>query len=196
MATPAPTFVHMELSTGNPAKAKQFYKSLFKWKLQDVPMPNGSTYTMLSNAEGAGFGGLQGLQMKGQPSAWLGYVGVKSVKRVLSRINKLGGKVVAPYMKIPGHGAMGIFADPTGAHIAVWEAGPAPKKKAAKKKASKRVAKKVAKKKASKRVAKKKTSKRVAKKKASKRVAKKKTSKRVAKKKASKRTAKKRAAKK
>ena len=43
MANP---FVHVELHTNDPAKAKAFYSKLFGWKLEDVPMPGGSAYTM------------------------------------------------------------------------------------------------------------------------------------------------------
>ena len=30
-------FVHVELNTTDPAKARDFYGSLFDWKLQDMP---------------------------------------------------------------------------------------------------------------------------------------------------------------
>ena len=49
MANP---FVHVELQTNDPARAQQFYTSLFGWKLQDVPMPGG-TYTMRSTSGAA-----------------------------------------------------------------------------------------------------------------------------------------------
>ena len=35
MANP---FVHVELNTTDPTKAKTFYGSLFNWKMEDVPM--------------------------------------------------------------------------------------------------------------------------------------------------------------
>ena len=34
-------FVHVELSTTDPAKAKAFYGKLFSWKVEDVPMGPG-----------------------------------------------------------------------------------------------------------------------------------------------------------
>ena len=37
-------FVHIELSTDDVAKAKKFYKSVFDWKLSDIPKMG---YTML-----------------------------------------------------------------------------------------------------------------------------------------------------
>lgn len=35
MANP---FVHVELNTTDPARAKEFYGKLFAWKLEDVPI--------------------------------------------------------------------------------------------------------------------------------------------------------------
>ena len=40
-------FVHIELTTSDVGRAKSFYKSLFDWKLKDVPMGGGQTYTMV-----------------------------------------------------------------------------------------------------------------------------------------------------
>ena len=39
MANP---FVHVELNTTDPGKARAFYTALFDWKLQDMPMPQAS----------------------------------------------------------------------------------------------------------------------------------------------------------
>jgi len=76
MANP---FVHVELLTTDPGKAKAFYGSLFSWKLQDVQMGPGSTYTMIQPGEGTG-GGLMQQPMPGAPSSWLAYVVVDDVK--------------------------------------------------------------------------------------------------------------------
>ncbi|MFN2446123.1 MAG: VOC family protein [Vicinamibacterales bacterium] len=43
MANP---FVHVELSTTDPEKAKSFYSNLFSWKMEDTPMGPGMTYTL------------------------------------------------------------------------------------------------------------------------------------------------------
>ena len=166
-------FVHHELNTSDPAAAKKFYKGLFGWKFEDMKMPDGNVYSMFKASADEG-GGIQKSPMPGAPNAWLQYIGVPSVKKAMAKVKKLGGKVVVPFMPVPGHGALGIFLDPTGASCAVWEAAaPAPKKAAKKKASKKRVAKKAgAKKKATRKPAKKKTAKRPAKK-AAKRPAKK-----------------------
>lgn len=137
------TFVHHELNTTNPAAAKKFYKGLFGWKFQDMKMPDGSVYSMFSTNEKEG-GGIQKHPMPGAPNAWLQYVGVASVKKAMAKAAKLGAKVIVDYMPIPGHGALGVFADPTGATCAVWEPSMAAPKPAAKKPSKKKPSKKKA----------------------------------------------------
>jgi predicted enzyme related to lactoylglutathione lyase len=136
MANP---FIHIELSSVDLKKAERFYKSIFGWKLQSVPEMG---YTMIDVGGGTG-GGMQTQRQPGAPSAWLPYVEVDSVKETLAKASKAGAKVMLDYMEIGGGmGAMGIFADPTGATIGVWEKGkaaPSQPVKAAKK-AAKRAA--------------------------------------------------------
>jgi predicted enzyme related to lactoylglutathione lyase len=139
-------FVHMELSTDDPNAAKNFYKQLFGWKLTDNQMPNG-VYTTFDTRAGGPGGGITAKMNPGQPTAWLPYVGVKSVKKSMEKAKALGATPIVEYMAIPGYGVMGVFVDPTGASFAVWEAEPraaqpAPKKKAAKKSAKKSARKK------------------------------------------------------
>lgn len=59
-------FVHIELNTTDVGKAKDFYGKLFDWKLQDVPMGDGS-YTMIQVSNGTG-GGIVQHPMPGSPS--------------------------------------------------------------------------------------------------------------------------------
>jgi len=130
-------FVHMELSTDDPEAAKSFYKRLFGWKLTDQKMPNG-VYTLVDTRAGGPGGGIMAKMDPSQPTAWLPYVGVKSVKKSMETAKTLGATPVVEHKQIPGYGALGIFVDPTGATFAVWEAEqraarPAPKKKAGRK---------------------------------------------------------------
>lgn len=131
-------FVHVELNTGDIATAKKFYKKVFGdvWSMKDEEMGPGMTYTML-NAGKLGIGGLTAKMMPEAPTQWLPYVEVENVKKTLAKAEKNGARVVAPYMEIMGgHGAMGIFVDPTGAGLGVWQKVEV--KKPAKKKKSKK----------------------------------------------------------
>lgn len=143
------SFAHIELSTTDVKKAKKFYQSIFSWKLRDMP---GMPYTMIDTGEGSG-GGMQNLPMPEAPIGWLPYVQVDDVKATLLKVKAGGGAVILNYHPIGEMGAIGVFTDPTGAGLGIWEAGPGapaanqpPKKKTKAKKASKKAAKKAPKK--------------------------------------------------
>ncbi|MFS8063622.1 MAG: hypothetical protein ACMG5Z_03440 [Luteimonas sp.] len=63
MANP---FVHVELNTTDPGKARAFHTALFDWTLQDMPMPQG-TYTTIDVGGGAGGTGTGGGMMQQIP---------------------------------------------------------------------------------------------------------------------------------
>lgn len=125
-------FIHIELSTDDLAKAKKFYKSVFDWKLSEMP---GMGYTMIEVGKGGTGGGMQKKPMPNAPTSWLPYVEVDSVKASLAKATKAGARVVLDYHPIGEMGAIGVFVDPSGAPLGVWEAAkkaPAKKKAAAK----------------------------------------------------------------
>ncbi|MGH7294165.1 MAG: VOC family protein [Polyangiaceae bacterium] len=125
-------FCHIELSTGDVAASKKFYRSLFKWKLQTMGKAMGG-YTTIDVGEGVG-GGMMTKMMPEQPTAWLPYVMVDDVKKTIAKARKLGADVKVDYMEIPGGmGAFGVFVDPSGAGIGVWEAAKKARKPAKKK---------------------------------------------------------------
>jgi len=142
-------FVHVELHADDVRAAKKFYKSVFDWKLEDMP---GMDYTMIGVGKGAG-GGMMKKPMPDEPAAWLPYVEVADVKKTIEKAREAGANVVLPYQSIGDMGAIGVFMDPAGAAIGVWELAKkaAAPKKAAAKKAAKKTAKKAAKKKGSRR---------------------------------------------
>lgn len=129
----ANAFCHIELSTDDVSNAKKFYRSVFKWKLSDMKMGPGMTYTMIDVGKGVG-GGMQPKQMPDAPTAWLPYVEVDDVKKTIARAAKAGARVIVDYQPLPDMGALGIFQDPRGAVLGIWEAAKKPVRKAAPKK--------------------------------------------------------------
>ncbi len=113
-------FVHMELNTGEPQRAREFYGKLFGWKMRDVPMGDGSTYTLIEE-----IGGIQQKPMPDAPTKWVGYVGVESVDASVAKIKALGGTVFMERTEVPGMGWFAVAADPTGGTFAIWEPSPA-----------------------------------------------------------------------
>jgi predicted enzyme related to lactoylglutathione lyase len=147
-------FVHFELNTDDVAAAKKFYGKVFDWTFEDMPSMG---YTMLK--AGTTSGGIQKKPMPEAPTQWLSYVEVDSVKATLAKAKKGGATIVQDFMPIGAMGAIGIFVDPTGAALGLWEkaaAAPAAPAKKTAKKAAKKAPKKEAPKKAAKKAPKKK----------------------------------------
>ena len=117
MANP---FVHVELNTTHPDKAKAFYRELFTWTMDDMQMGPDTTYTMIQPGEGTG-GGLRKQPMPGAPSAWLAYVDVEDVKASTEKVRSLGGQVLKDVTEVPQMGWFSVIADPTGAVLGLWQ---------------------------------------------------------------------------
>jgi predicted enzyme related to lactoylglutathione lyase len=120
MANP---FVHCELATTDVAKAKDFYGKLFDWKLEDVPMDGGHTYTLIGVGDGTG-GGMMKQMIPNGPSMWMPYVLVDDIEAATQKARSLGANVMKDVTEVMGMGWLSIFTDPTGAIIGLWQAKP------------------------------------------------------------------------
>jgi len=117
MANP---FVHVELNTTDVAKAKDFYKQLFDWKLNDIEMGPSGTYTTIDVGGGTG-GGLLKNPEPGIPSFWLAYVLVDDIKAATKKAESLGAKIFKDSNEVPNMGWLSIITDPTGATLGLWQ---------------------------------------------------------------------------
>ena len=118
MANP---FVHVELNTPNPERAKSFYSELFQWQLEDVPnpaVPTG-TYTMIKVGEGTGGGIMK--QIPDGPSGWLAYVEVDDIRAATKKAKSLGGEIMKDVTEVMGMGWLSFIRDPTGAVLGLWQ---------------------------------------------------------------------------
>jgi predicted enzyme related to lactoylglutathione lyase len=118
MANP---FCHLELASTDIAKAKTFYSSFFDWKLSDMDMGNGMTYTTFKPADDSPGGGMMQQHAPGAPSAWLPYVLVDDVKAAAAKAKSLGANVVVETQEVPNMGWFSIITDPSGAHLGLWQ---------------------------------------------------------------------------
>jgi len=114
-------FVHVELNTTDLKKAKDFYSKLFSWKLEEMPMGEMGTYTMVNVGEGTG-GGMMKNPVPGAPSTWLAYVLVDDVAAATKKAKSLGATIMKDVTEVPGAGWFSVIADPTGAHFGLWKA--------------------------------------------------------------------------
>ena len=117
----ANSFVHVELNTADPEKAKAFYSKLFQWKLGDVanPIAPSGSYTMIEVGKGTGGGIMR--QIAGGPSGWLAYVEVDDIHATTQKAESLGGKVMKDVTEVPAMGWFSFIQDPTGAILGLWK---------------------------------------------------------------------------
>jgi predicted enzyme related to lactoylglutathione lyase len=116
MANP---FVHVELNTTDPGKARAFYTALFDWTLQDMPMLQG-TYTTIDVGGGTG-GGMMRQMIPDAGSDWMPYVLVDDIAASTEQARSLGGTVMKDVTEVPGMGWLSIITDPAGAIFGLWK---------------------------------------------------------------------------
>jgi predicted enzyme related to lactoylglutathione lyase len=112
-------FVHSELSTTDVGKAKAFYGQLFDWKLEDLPMPQG-TYTMIDVGNGGG-GGIMTQMIPGAGSAWMPYILADDIAATTQKAQSLGATILKEVTEITDMGWLSILRDPTGAMFGLWK---------------------------------------------------------------------------
>ena len=108
--------VHLELHTGNLARASDFYTRVFGWSAETVEVGH-SSYLSLKLGDGID-GGI--VEHDGEGSLWLPYVEVADLMHVIERARALGAAVILE----PREGPIGwrsILAVPSGARIALWQ---------------------------------------------------------------------------
>ena len=114
-------FVHIELNSPDPQKAKAFYGKLFEWQLEDMPtsaVPDHS-YTVIKVGEGTGGGIMK--QVPHGPAGWIPYVLVDDLRAATDKAKSLGGKVMKDITEVPDMGWFSIIQDPAGSLVGLWK---------------------------------------------------------------------------
>lgn len=118
----------IDLMTTDVDAATAFYTELFGWDAEDQFDDEGTRiYTMFrqDGRDVAGMGG-QPPGMDGAPAMWNTYVATDDVDATLAKVEEAGGKIAMPGMDVMTSGRMGMFFDPAGAMLSVWQAGDHP----------------------------------------------------------------------
>ena len=122
--------VHFELPVNDLERARKFYGSIFAWKLQDWPMPDGSTYigvhttpidekTRLPLEVGGINGGI--MKRNDKVKAPVFAINVSSIDEKVTMVLKAGGKVIMPKVDMMGMGFYAYVEDTEGNTIGLWE---------------------------------------------------------------------------
>jgi predicted enzyme related to lactoylglutathione lyase len=123
--------VHFEIPADDEGRAREFYRSVFGWQLQEMPEMDYTIVmtapvderTQLPTEPGAINGGLM-KRSSDTPSPVI-TVDVESIDDSLKQIEGAGGSTVRPRTEIPGMGAFAYFKDPEGNVVGLWETAPA-----------------------------------------------------------------------
>ena len=111
--------VHWELWSKEPERVAEFYAKVFDWKIQNYPEMQ---YHMV---ETGGEGGINGGIFKPKDGTWPGnmafYIDVPDIAAAMRDVVAAGGTVIVERQEVPGMGAFGLFADPEGRVLGVWE---------------------------------------------------------------------------
>jgi predicted enzyme related to lactoylglutathione lyase len=114
------TFCWADLQTTDPAAARAFYGKVLDWQFTDMPGP--MPYAVASVPSGMTAGVMElpaRAKAAGAPPHWMPYIAVDDVEATVARVAELGGKVMAPTMKMDA-GAFAVLADPADGVFAVW----------------------------------------------------------------------------
>lgn len=113
------TFGWSELATRDTKAAAAFYTELFNWHTKTDENPH-MAYTEFMVGE-TPIGGMMEMttQHGDAPPNWLPYVMVEDTDTIVEKAGELGGKVIIPGTDIPDVGRFAVFAEPSGAVLAV-----------------------------------------------------------------------------
>ncbi len=122
---------HFELGVDDLDRAKNFYSTVFGWKLDTMDMPGGGQYTgiittdvdpqtMTPTQPGAINGGMV-LRSETVTPAPVVTIEVSGIDAALAQVESAGGTTVAPRTEIPGMGAYAYFTDLEGNVMGLWE---------------------------------------------------------------------------
>jgi uncharacterized protein len=108
--------VHLELHTGDPPGAVEFYARLFGWRPERIHAGAGS-YLALGMGDRVG-GGV--VECAAEQPLWLPYVQVPDVTRTTERAQGLGGEVLLAPREGP-EGWRSVVSTPDGGEVAFWQ---------------------------------------------------------------------------
>ena len=120
----------VDLQTTDARAAKAFYSSLFGWAYDDMAIELGRRLLDGDAGRRRRRGDRRAepprLRAAGAPPTWNTYLAVDDVDAATAKVADAGGQVaMAPFDIGDGAGRMSFVVDPTGAVVALWQAGDA-----------------------------------------------------------------------
>jgi predicted enzyme related to lactoylglutathione lyase len=110
----------VDLTSKDPAAARDFYSRLFGWNVEVNPDPQYGGYG-LAKIDGKDAAGIGGAMTPDQPSAWSVYIGTDDIDGLSKRVTDAGGTVAMAPFDVGDQGKMAVYQDPSGAFISAWQ---------------------------------------------------------------------------
>lgn len=126
----------VDVTTPDPAAARDFYSGLFGWKFEDVraPSPEGEHHAARGEAKGSSIfdlsgethrgyvAGLRSIPERSPPiAAWTTYFWVDDADETAAKVRDAGGSVVRDPFDFMGACRLAYLADPEGATFGLWQ---------------------------------------------------------------------------
>ena len=109
-----------ELNTRDVDAAKAYYTKICGWSWQDMPMDDGTTYSVASMGDKMVAGAFDMTNMPGMedmPPHWFTYFAVEDIDAAVKETLAIGGKVIRAPWDVPGVGRIAILWDSSGAAL-------------------------------------------------------------------------------
>jgi predicted enzyme related to lactoylglutathione lyase len=111
--------VHVEIPATDPQEAARFYHAVFDWEIR---RHEALDYTGFDIGDGKGGGGFQKIDGQATRAGQVViYIGADDVEGMLGKASALGAQVAMPRMEIPEVGWFGMFIDPSGVPVGVFD---------------------------------------------------------------------------
>ena len=94
-----------EIVTADKEGSVAFYSALFGWTKDEMPMPDGRSYTIFKQGDRPVAGCVQPPEDNGAPSMWLTYVNVEDIDASVAKAKELGAAIHMDRVDLP----MGSF---------------------------------------------------------------------------------------
>jgi uncharacterized protein len=121
---------HIEFKSANFARTSEFYGKLFDWQMEQNAS---ASYMKLAGGDGPSAGWFRADLV--QSPGPVAYLPVDDLEAKLTEVEAAGGRILVRSLPFAGGGEIGLFADPDGNVLGLWQrkgaAGAVPAPKAA-----------------------------------------------------------------
>ena len=107
---------HIEFKSANFARTSEFYAKLFDWQMEQNAS---ASYMKLAGGDGPSAGWFRADLV--QSPGPVAYLPVDDLEAKLTEVEEAGGRILVRTLPFAGGGEIGLFADPDGNVLGLWQ---------------------------------------------------------------------------